>query len=264
MPTGDLVDSAWAWRCYNLTMACSHVFAFADTPGCRAAKSRASRRQPRSLRQCATPGDSSCGDGGDTCQQRHPAHPGRQGHRVVKVAIALVPGSLWHRPTFRPYRGFRVRNLGGQLTSSEGPPGRVCEQASAAADDPGWVKTRRGRQRRGIACPGPLEFEWPCEHLRLHLRSGGRSFYGSNRPPSFHAKTPSGRWATPCPKHAASQDFRKAARRRPKPDRLGAHEAFDLSLGPGQRLLHRLTLQMAHGHLRHQALRINLLGDLRR
>ena len=44
----------------------------------------------------------------------------------------------------------------------------------------------------------------------------------------------------------------------------GPHEAFDLALGPGQRLFHRLALQVAHGHLGHDALRVDLHGDLGR
>ena len=39
-----------------LTMACSRAFLFADTPGCPAARSGASRRQLRLLRPFATPG----------------------------------------------------------------------------------------------------------------------------------------------------------------------------------------------------------------
>src|SRR6266702_3111484 len=43
-----------------------------------------------------------------------------------------------------------------------------------------------------------------------------------------------------------------------------AQEAFDLVLGPGQRLLHRLALEVAHRHLGHDALDVDLHRDLRR
>jgi hypothetical protein len=43
----------------------------------------------------------------------------------------------------------------------------------------------------------------------------------------------------------------------------GAHEAFQLALGPGECFLHRLALQMAHDHLGMDPLAIDLHGDFR-
>ncbi len=41
-----------------------------------------------------------------------------------------------------------------------------------------------------------------------------------------------------------------------------SHEAFELALGPGQRLLHRFALEVAHDHLGLHALQIDLPRDL--
>src|SRR6185312_16426912 len=41
-----------------------------------------------------------------------------------------------------------------------------------------------------------------------------------------------------------------------------AHVAFELAVGPGQRLLQRLAVEVADGHLALQARGIDLLGDL--
>src|SRR5581483_10096978 len=53
-----------------------------------------------------------------------------------------------------------------------------------------------------------------------------------------------------------------AGRLRPLSVRLTAHEALELAHGPGQRLLHRLALHVAHDPLRHQALRVDLHRNL--
>ena len=42
----------------------------------------------------------------------------------------------------------------------------------------------------------------------------------------------------------------------------GPHEAFDLALGPGQGLFHRLALHEAHDHLGLDRLGVDLMGDL--
>src|SRR5712691_6818525 len=44
----------------------------------------------------------------------------------------------------------------------------------------------------------------------------------------------------------------------------GSHEAFDLALGPGERLFQRFALHEAHHHLGLDRLGIDLHGDLRR
>jgi hypothetical protein len=49
-----------------------------------------------------------------------------------------------------------------------------------------------------------------------------------------------------------------------RPRASSAQEAFDLGFRPSQHLFHRLALQMAHGHLGHDALHVDLHGNLGR
>ena len=90
-----------------LMMACSRVFELADAPGCRAARSGASRRQPRSLRPSAMPGISSYGRRGD----------GSATVMILDAPGAPVPAS------FRPRSSVACSRCGSLVSTFRCRPG---------------------------------------------------------------------------------------------------------------------------------------------
>src|SRR5467141_671796 len=89
----------------------------------------------------------------------------------------------------------------------------------------------------------------------------------AERRPALPASDGDSNAASTIPDLTATHDtcrrpFRRAANRSAASS--GSHEAFDLALGPGERLLQRLALHEAHHHLGLDRLGIDLHGDLRR